>query len=532
MRQDVDAGSILAARSRRGGVRSSRASLRRPAKDGQRRLRRRRRAQTRVPVARPRWLRCRSRSIRARLPRLRDATRHFILVEMHRARCLCLRHHRQRSRPSPFRRQRSSPRCKAASDGTCARRRAIQRSAAPNQCGRFGPAPRLRTCGRIAVPGTRRRGTDDVDEAAAADRSDRLSVSPGAEASFVTVQEDTSALEPPQSASSQQSQDTHLTVSSSGRRRHQPKLSLQLEKGLSTFDAEEFDKIGKGKSPSNSDRGSPTKTPLSAKSNESGSSEKEAARMLMPVKADSPAVSPRKSSLQLSQAWNPSTRASPAKAPQELPDRDAAFESDNDGRATARAKAASKAITINSIRQHIRHRLLASKESCDRELRRIIGAINNYVELELERQEDDGRHSFADDNRDVEELEEMFVDDADDADDADEAPGAAAGGGADETPASTSSVSRSASMSRAASNSSSFSAGAAAAAAAITGSAAVTQPDEGHAEGSDATRPPRSRMHGRPPPRSSPRRVSAGCARRLRCDRRESTSFRLHRPSA
>ncbi|ETS62728.1 hypothetical protein PaG_02466 [Moesziomyces aphidis] len=330
------------------------------------------------------------------------------------------------------------------------------------------------------------RGTDDVDEAAAADRSDRLSVSPGAEASFVTVQEDTSALEPPQSASSQQSQDTHLTVSSSGRRRHQPKLSLQLEKGLSTFDAEEFDKIGKGKSPSNSDRGSPTKTPLSAKSNESGSSEKEAARMLMPVKADSPAVSPRKSSLQLSQAWNPSTRASPAKAPQELPDRDAAFESDNDGRATARAKAASKAITINSIRQHIRHRLLASKESCDRELRRIIGAINNYVELELERQEDDGRHSFADDNRDVEELEEVFVDDADDADDADEAPGAAAGGGADETPASTSSVSRSASMSRAASNSSSFSAGAAAAAAAITGSAAVTQPDEGHAEGSDA----------------------------------------------
>ncbi|GAC76453.1 NDR and related serine/threonine kinases [Moesziomyces antarcticus T-34] len=337
------------------------------------------------------------------------------------------------------------------------------------------------------------RGTDDVDEAAAADRSDRLSVSPGAEASFVTVQEDTSALEPPQSASSQQSQDTHLTVSSSGRegsssgrRRHQPKLSLQLEKGLSTFDAEEFDKIGKGKSPSNSDRGSPTKTPLSAKSNESGSSEKEAARMLMPVKADSPAVSPRKSSLQLSQAWNPSTRASPAKPPQELPDRDAAFESDNDGRATARAKAASKAITINSIRQHIRHRLLASKESCDRELRRIIGAINNYVELELERQEDDGRHSFADDNRDIEELEEVFVDDADDADDADEAPGAAAGGGADETPASTSSVSRSASMSRAASNSSSFSAGAAAAAAAITGSAAVTQPDEGHAEGGDA----------------------------------------------
>ncbi|CBQ71694.1 related to serine/threonine protein kinase [Sporisorium reilianum SRZ2] len=318
------------------------------------------------------------------------------------------------------------------------------------------------------------KGHEQDDMEGAGDRSDRRSVSPGADASFVTVQEEPTGLEPPKSASSQQSQETHLTVSSSskdaGRRRHQPKLSLQLEKGLSAFDAEEFDKIGKGKSPSNSSKqSSPTKLPVSARSDDSTGSAKEVSRSLEAQPAPQPAVSPRKSSMQLSKAWDPSPSVSHKPWQSEVADRDANLDSDNEGNAAARARAASKAITINSIRQHIRHRLLASKESCDRELRRIVGAINNHVELELERQEDEGRHSVMDDDRDVEDLEEVFVNDADEA--AVDAPGSLAVEEAEEVPPVSSSVSRSVSMSRGTSNSSSFSAGAAAAAAAITGPA-------------------------------------------------------------
>ncbi|KAJ1587796.1 hypothetical protein NDA12_000795 [Ustilago hordei] len=338
-----------------------------------------------------------------------------------------------------------------------------------------------------------------------ADRSERRSVSPSADLSFVTVQEDMSGLmEPPKSASSQQSHETHLTVSTSsrgegGRRRHQPKLSLQLEKGLSTFDAEEFDKVGKGKSPSNSNNGSPTKPPVSARSVESIGSAKEVCRSLEVKPAlqqqQQPNILPRKSSMQLSQAWDRSPRSTTKAWPEESTDREGgAFESDNEGRAAARAKAATKAITINSIHQHIRHRLLASKESCDRELRRIIGAINNFVEMDMQRQEDESRHSVMDDDRDVEELEEVFVDD--DADDADDAPTLPTGQGADELPKGTSSLSRSASMSRGASNSSSFSAGAAAAAAAITG-----RHDEAH-ESSDNTDDTLGEQHARSPSRS------------------------------
>lgn len=347
---------------------------------------------------------------------------------------------------------------------------------------------------------------DDIEGAGdcsdRSDRSDRRSVSPGADASFVTVQEEPSGLEQPKSASSQQSQETHLTVSSSskdgGRRRHQPKLSLQLEKGLSTFDAEEFDKIGKGKSPSNSSKlSSPAKPPVSARSQDSTGSAKEVSRSLEAQPAPQPAVSPRKSSTQLSKAWDPSPSVSHKPSPDDVGDRDGNLESDNEGRAAARARAASKAITINSIRQHIRHRLLASKESCDRELRRIIGAINNYVELELERQEDEGRHSVMDDDRDVEDLEEVFVNDAADA--AEDTPGSLAVEDAEEAPAATSLVSRSVSMSRGTSNSSSFSAGAAAAAAAITGSGtSATHHKDAH-DGSAIADGPSTESHARSP---------------------------------
>ncbi|KAJ9478431.1 Serine/threonine-protein kinase RIM15 [Pseudozyma hubeiensis] len=340
---------------------------------------------------------------------------------------------------------------------------------------------------------TESKGQRNDESLGVGDRSDRRSASPAADASFVTVQEEPSSLEPPLSASSQQSQETHLTASSSGReggrRRHQPKLSLQLDKGLSTFDAEEFDRIGMGKSPSSSKQASPTKPPVSARSDGSTGSAKEVSKSLAAEPALQPALSPRKSSTQLSQAWASSPRS--AKKPLRDDDdaRHADADSDDDeGRAAARARAASKAITINSIRQHIRHRLLASKESCDRELRRIVGAINNYVELELEKQEDEGRRSVVGDDRDVEELEEVFAHDPEDA--AEEAADSDVVHGGHDARAVTSSRPRSRSMSRGASNSSSFSAGAAAAAAAVSGTH-VSQHEElpesiSNAEGSHA----------------------------------------------
>ncbi|PWN18962.1 hypothetical protein BCV69DRAFT_54193 [Microstroma glucosiphilum] len=44
----------------------------------------------------------------------------------------------------------------------------------------------------------------------------------------------------------------------------------------------------------------------------------------------------------------------------------------------------SKDITIQSVRRHIRHRLAASKDSCDKELRKIVNAVNLFVEASME----------------------------------------------------------------------------------------------------------------------------------------------------
>ena len=348
------------------------------------------------------------------------------------------------------------------------------------------------------MEGDKQEQRDDTEDAGG-NRGGRRSVSPAADGSFVTVQEDPASSEAPKSASSSQSQETHLTVSSGTRRRHQPKLSLQLEKGLSAFDAEEFDKIGKGKSSSSSSskQSSPTKQPLSARSHDSTGSAKEVSNSLQAQPAEQPAVSPRGASMQLSKAWDPSPRVSQKPSRDQIGDRDAEGESDNEGRATARARAASKAITINSIRQHIRHRLLASKESCDRELRRIVGAINNYVELELERQEDEGRHSVMDDDRDVEELEEVFTNDADDA--AADAPSPSAVEEGEEASAASSALSKPVPMSRGGSNSSSFSAGAAAAAAAITGSGTSAAHHKAAQEAGAVADAPNSESHARSP---------------------------------
>ncbi|PWZ00784.1 hypothetical protein BCV70DRAFT_160776 [Testicularia cyperi] len=244
--------------------------------------------------------------------------------------------------------------------------------------------------------------------------------------------------EPRKSASSSHSRETAVTASSAGasakegsRRRHQPKLSLQLEKGLSTFDAREFDNIGRGMSPPSADSQSSSRSQAQAQNQalkeqqqqqQRKPSAAEASPSSAPTSASMSSMSPLNSARsgsqqqhqqqQLSQAWKPTSPKRLARKRTDETDSDVGVA--NGTGAGAKARAASKEITINSIRQHIRHRLMASKESCDRELRRIIGAINSFVEVDIERQEDESRNSVLGEDRDLEELEEVFSDDADD----------------------------------------------------------------------------------------------------------------------
>lgn len=53
---------------------------------------------------------------------------------------------------------------------------------------------------------------------------------------------------------------------------------------------------------------------------------------------------------------------------------------------TPPSRAGSKAITFDSIRQHIQHRLAVSKETCDRDLRKVIKFIHSFAEEQLQEQ--------------------------------------------------------------------------------------------------------------------------------------------------
>ncbi|KAK0546010.1 rim15, signal transduction response regulator [Tilletia horrida] len=73
-------------------------------------------------------------------------------------------------------------------------------------------------------------------------------------------------------------------------------------------------------------------------------------------------------------------------------------------------KVSSKEITINSIRQHIRHRLAVSKESCDKELLKVIGAVSQFVEDRVA-----ASHEVPEDEdeEDGDVVEEVFIDETD-----------------------------------------------------------------------------------------------------------------------
>ncbi len=204
--------------------------------------------------------------------------------------------------------------------------------------------------------------------------------------------------------------------------------------------------------------------------------------------AEHPNISPRKSSMQLSQAWDPSPRPAHKTLADDTTHRDAPFDSDNEGRSAAKARlppsrspsTRSASIFVIVFWPPKRAAIGSSVASLE--------PSTTLWSSKWERQEDADPHSVMDDDRDVEELEEVFVDDADDAEDAQDSSALLMDETGQALPADVSSMSRSQSMSRAASNSSTFSADAAAVAAAITGSSA-SQPDsnrDGDAKAADA----------------------------------------------
>ncbi|PWN42674.1 hypothetical protein IE81DRAFT_313263 [Ceraceosorus guamensis] len=213
----------------------------------------------------------------------------------------------------------------------------------------------------------------------------------------------TSAGQPKFDEALPETQLSDRTSSHSGSRpRRQMKLSLNLEAGLSSFNADAFDGIpGTRASDSSSTApGSAASKPLTSGRPEPPSSD----RSHFSDRPSSP-----KGTRALSENWGHSPKAPPrhASTPPRLPEvqtsaareelsavgasspsSSAAMNVDDSGKNSA----GSKDMTMTSIRQHIRHRLAASKDSCDKELRKIIGTISEWVEDSLaEKEEDNGQ---------------------------------------------------------------------------------------------------------------------------------------------
>ncbi|PWN51516.1 hypothetical protein IE53DRAFT_47622 [Violaceomyces palustris] len=225
------------------------------------------------------------------------------------------------------------------------------------------------------------------------------------------------------------------------KRRHHPQLSLHLEKGLSSFDAGAFDGLGKQTSPlsgRSQSGGFATRKQDDEKTSSSATSSHFSRDRLDSGGRDSASFRPGSAKSQLadgflgdrsdvsvspeitrdgkglSRAWKPSN---PKLAPHKkgpLSSQDGSDGEATRGRGPRASQAlSSKEITINSIRHHIRHRLAVSKESCDKELRKVVNAINSFVEVTIERKEEErinARSSGLGLDHDREEMEEVFDD--------------------------------------------------------------------------------------------------------------------------
>lgn len=187
--------------------------------------------------------------------------------------------------------------------------------------------------------------------------------------------------------------------SAQGKTRKGPKLSLHLEHGLSTFDAGPFGKMTSA-------------TQSSGGSGEIAVPQNQLASSKSSPSYREPQLSGSPKSSGLSDAWKPKSgrslgspqsnsnggSAGAANSPSAIAPGPTSSNSlmSQRGRSKLRDSVAGegrrpsetdKDITIDSIRRHIHHRLALSKENCDRELRKIIMAINAFVEEGIQEQQ-------------------------------------------------------------------------------------------------------------------------------------------------
>ena len=226
-----------------------------------------------------------------------------------------------------------------------------------------------------AVPATRVRSHSiKAPEASASARALRVqtsartlkTTSPEATATTPLVDD---VLETPQAIANRESLPSLRSVPGSdlskneGHRKRHPPLSLNLDKRISTFASSQFDKSDAELEKQPSER------------------------------KQSPPPSPR-DTRKLSQPWSraaPSSASSSDRSPFEIVlagHRDSARSRDMSLH-TPPTMTHSKDITINYMRQQIRQRLATSKNTCDHALRRIVAAINAFVEQSLQTEEPD-----------------------------------------------------------------------------------------------------------------------------------------------
>ncbi|CAO1620589.1 unnamed protein product [Parajaminaea phylloscopi] len=214
--------------------------------------------------------------------------------------------------------------------------------------------------------------------------------------------------EPPNSGKSTQSgrsasdQDAKSRDSGSYRRR-QPQLSLSLGKGASSFDASEFEALGLAPRSGSSGETRDNLSPPAVHSLTAHSTQP-SGHTPSPTPTAAPADQSHPSTSHLGQGFR-SQQSSPQRRPALGPrDNSDPGDSEQDKQRRSRLPSAqqmvggedkslgtttgtSKDITIQSIRQHIRHRLAVSKESCDKELRKIVNSVSVFVESTLQEHE-------------------------------------------------------------------------------------------------------------------------------------------------
>lgn len=194
-------------------------------------------------------------------------------------------------------------------------------------------------------------------------------------------------------------------------KRRFPPLSLNLEKGLSAFDSSAFDGVTDDRSPSTgrshamSQTAEPSMSAMSSQFLRSPSMQTESDRPSPSVPTRPATPGSPADGRALSRPWRPTPTPTHTSS---VPGSDQ--EGDGGGSGSGKAPSrdgrglSSKDITVNSIRQHIRHRLASSKESCDKELKKIVLAINAFVEETLQYREDEGEDG-------EDEIEEVALDD-------------------------------------------------------------------------------------------------------------------------